>query len=113
MENGLNVSIDDSLHFVAYETENVLVNKGNNAWSEDKGFLSIWLLCMFNSSEKGVVFMPFNEGSEEKLGKIVEDNYFGKVPSDRLIVKNGIVFFRVDGRYRTARILQLPDGLHP
>jgi len=101
VEDALNASIEDSLHLVAYETENVLVNRGNSAWTEDRGFLSIWLLCMFNSSDKGIVFMPFNEGSEEELGKVVEDNYFGKVPSDRLLVKDGTIFFRVDGKYRS------------
>lgn len=101
VEETLNASIDDSLHLVAYQTDNILINNGDNAWNENNGFLSIWLLCMFNSSEEGVVFMPFNEGSEEELGKVVEDNYFGKVPTDRLIVKDGTIFFRVDGKHRS------------
>ena len=94
-ETALDVSIHNSLHTVAYETENTLINRGENAWTEENGFLSIWLLCMFNPSEKGVVFLPYREGSVEELGKIVEDDYFGKVPADRLIVKNGTVFFKV------------------
>lgn len=100
-EKVLKTPINESINWVAYETENVLTNKGENSWTENTGFLSIWLLCMFNPSEKGVVFIPYKEGDEEKLGIIVEDDYFGKVPSERLIVKDGIVYFKVDGKYRS------------
>ncbi|WP_372774754.1 DUF6786 family protein [Mangrovibacterium sp.] len=96
----LKTPLNESLHWVAYETENILTNKGENNWTEDSGFLSIWLLCMFNPAEKGVVFLPYNEGNEDELGKVVEDDYFGKVPSERLIVKDGVVYFKVDGKQR-------------
>jgi len=56
---------------------------------------------MFNPSEKGVVFIPFKTGDEAKLGKIVTDDYFGKVPADRLIVKDGVLFFKTDGKCRS------------
>ncbi len=100
-EAALQVQIDTSLDYVAYESENKLINLGKSAWNKTNGFLSIWLLSMFNPSEKGVVFIPFKKGSETSLGKIVTDDYFGKVPSDRLIVKDGIVFFKTDGKYRS------------
>ena len=100
-EAALQISIDTSLNYVAYESENVLTNIGKSAWNEKNGFLSIWLLSMFNPSEKGVVFIPFKKGSEANLGKIVTDDYFGKVPSERLIVKDGVLFFRTDGKYRS------------
>ena len=100
-ETALQVKIDTSLDFVAYESENSLTNKGKYVWNDKNGFLSIWLLSMFNPSEKGVVFVPFKKGSEADLGKVVTDDYFGKVPSDRLIVKDGVLFFRTDGKYRS------------
>jgi len=31
----------------------------------------------------------------------VNDAYFGKVPADRLVVKDGVMFFRGDGQYRS------------
>lgn len=100
-EKALQLSLDTSLNFVAYESENILTNKGKSAWNEKSGFLSIWLLAMFNPSEKGVVFIPFKTGDEAKLGKIVTDDYFGKVPADRLIVKDGVLFFKTDGKCRS------------
>ncbi len=101
VEAALKIPLGESVNWVAYETENVLSNMGKNAWTEDSGFLSIWLLCMFNPAEKGVVFLPYNQGSEAELGKIVEDDYFGKVPEDRLFAKDGMVYFKVDGKFRS------------
>ena len=100
-EQTLQLMPDKSLNYVAYESENILVNKGNSAWSEKSGFLSVWLLSMFNPSEEGVVFIPFKKGSEADLGKIVTDDYFGKVPADRLLVKDGVLFFKTDGKCRS------------
>ena len=101
VSQALKTPLSESIKWVAYETENTLSNKGENNWTEDSGFLSIWLLCMFNPAEKGVVFLPYTEGNEDELGKIVEDDYFGKVPSERLIAKDGVVYFKVDGKHRS------------
>ena len=100
-ENALGISIDKSLTFVGYESENSLINRGEKAWDEKNGALSIWLLSMFNPSPSGLVFIPFKKGSVAEAGKIVNDDYFGKVPADRLIVKDGILFFRTDGKHRS------------
>lgn len=100
-EDALNTKIDTGLHYAAYESENILTNKGKSAWTDKSGFLSIWLLSMFNPSEEGVVFIPFKAGNANDLGKVVTDDYFGKVPSDRLIVKDSILFFKTDGKYRS------------
>jgi len=97
----LGIQIDKSLSFVGYESENILINRGQSAWTEQTGALSIWMLAMFNPSPEGVVFIPYKQGSESEAGKIVSDDYFGKVPSDRLIVKDGILFFKTDGKYRS------------
>lgn len=101
VEQVLQLSLDPSLNFVAYESENTLINKGESAWSEKAGFLSIWLLSMFNPSQEGVVFIPFKQGNEAELGKIVTDDYFGKVPADRLIVKDEVIYFKTDGKFRS------------
>jgi hypothetical protein len=100
-EKALQLTLGNSLNFVAFETVNTLQNEGDLQWNADNGFLSIWLLCMFNPSEEGVVFIPFKEGSKEDLGIKVTDDYFGKVPPERLIVKDNILFFKTDGKYRS------------
>lgn len=100
-ENALGFAIDRSLSFVGYESENILINKGASAWDEKSGAISIWMLAMFNPSPSGIVFIPFKKGSVAEKGTIVNDDYFGKVPADRLIVKDGILYFRVDGKHRS------------
>ena len=53
---------------------------------------------MFNPSPSTTVFIPYKQDSE---GVIVNDNYFGKVPSERLKVEDGIVYFQIDGKFRS------------
>lgn len=101
IEGCLGMKPDKSLSFVAYESENTLINKGSSDWTEQSGALSVWMLAMFNPSPSGVVFIPFKQGSEEELGFKVNDDYFGKVPSDRLIVRDRILFFKTDGKHRS------------
>lgn len=97
-----------SLSFVAYETINTLTNRGKNDWNNKSGFLSVWMLGMFNPSENGVVFIPFKQDGR----KVITDDYFGKVPADRLIIKDDILFFSVDGKHR-SKIGISPEGALP
>jgi hypothetical protein len=94
----LGVNIPEDLQMVAYETVNVITNKGEESWTRDKGLLSIWLLSMFNPSPETTVFIPYDP---EGKGVVVHDEYFGKVPADRLIVEDSTVYFMIDGRYRS------------
>ena len=93
-----NVSVPQGLDAVAYQSDNRITNNGEQAWTKDKGLLSIWLLCMFNPSPTTTVFIPYKPDAE---GVIVNDEYFGKVPSDRLIAANGTVYFKIDGKLRS------------
>lgn len=90
---------------VAYQSENTIRNKGGEAWTKEDGLLSIWLLSMFNPSPATTVFIPYNQDVD---GTIVNDEYFGKVPSDRLLAENGTVFFKIDGEYRSK--IGIPPG---
>jgi hypothetical protein len=85
---------------VAYESENTITNTGENAWTKETGLLSVWILGMFNPSPSTTVVIPFVAGPEEELGPIVNDAYFGKVPADRLVVAEGVLYFRGDGEQR-------------
>ena len=62
--------------------------------------LSIWMLCMFQHSPTTTVFIPFVKGPASKLGPAVNADYFGRVPPDRLKVKNGVIYFKADGKAR-------------
>ncbi|MEN9950028.1 MAG: hypothetical protein RLY85_780 [Bacteroidota bacterium] len=86
---------------VAFESENVLTNEGKTAWEKTSGMLSIWILSMMNASDSTTIFLPYKQGDSAQLGKIVTDDYFGKVPADRLLVGDGLIRFKADGHYRS------------
>jgi hypothetical protein len=56
---------------------------------------------MLNASNETTVVIPFREGDEKLLGKIVTDDYFGKVPADRLTIEDHVILFKADGNYRS------------
>jgi len=88
----------ESLSIVAYQSENTITNRGKEAWKKENGLLSIWMLSMFNPTPATTVFIPFrNEGD----GVIVNDDYFGKVPEDRLQIRDSTIYFKIDGKYRS------------
>ena len=91
------VNIPAGLDIVAYESDNTITNAGDNAWTRESGLPSIWMLCMFNPSATTTVFLPYKQQGK---GVVVNDEYFGKVPADRLIVDNGTVYFKIDGKQR-------------
>ena len=97
----LGIAPADEVKIVAFESVNNMTNTGSKAWEKETGLLSIWILGMFNPSPKTTVVVPFDTGPESELGPAVNDSYFGKVPSDRLVVKDGVLFFSGDGQYRS------------
>ena len=90
-----------TVEMVAFESNNKMTNTGTKAWEKETGLLSIWILGMFNPSPTTTIVVPFSGGAVDELGPIVNDAYFGKVPSDRLVVKEGVMFFSGDGQYRS------------
>ena len=101
VEEELGLSIMPAVKTVAFETANEIKNTGSNSWKKETGLLSIWILGMFNASPATTVVIPFIEGDEKVLGPIVNDTYFGKVPEERLVVKEGVMFFAADAGYRS------------
>lgn len=97
----LGADVPDLVDLVAFETENRVTNIGQAPWKKETGLLSIWVLGMFPPSPGATVVIPFVPGSEDALGPIVNDAYFGKVPADRLVVEKDTLFFRADGERRS------------
>ena len=97
----LGVPIPENLQIVGFESNNSITNTGNTPWTKETGLLSIWILSMFNAGDKTRIAIPYKQGNEADLGKIVTDDYFGKVPMDRLKIKNGFIFLNADANYRS------------
>ena len=98
VEKRLSVIIPAGLKFVAFQSDNSITNNGSEAWTRQTGLPSVWELGMFNPTPTTTVFIPYRENGE---GTIVNTDYFEKVTPDRMIIKNGFIFFKIDGNYRT------------
>ena len=94
------IAVPESAGIVGYESENTIRNQGDAPWRKDTGLLSIWTLGMFKPSPRTTVVLPFRPGPEKELGPVVNDAYFGKVPSHRLRIEVGVLFYRGDGQER-------------
>jgi hypothetical protein len=97
-----------SLQWVAYQSENRLTNIGDKDWSKSTGLLSIWLLGMLKASDRNTIIIPYQKGKEQ----YINDAYFGKVPSDRLMMKDGILYFKADAKHR-GKIGIGPEAIIP
>jgi hypothetical protein len=93
--------------WVAFETFNRITNAGTRAWTRETGLLSIWILGMYAPSPDAHVIAPFDPAG---TGPVVHDDYFGKVPPERLVVhdKEGWLSFVADGEHRSK--IGLPPG---
>ena len=111
VRSAFGVDMPEGVSLVAFESENHVTNTSDVPWEKETGLLSIWILGMFPPSDGATVVIPFLPGPEEELGPVVNDAYFGKVPSDRLIVESERLFFRADGQHRSK--IGIPPGAPP
>jgi hypothetical protein len=95
----LGVEVPAGVKWVGFSSENSITNKGAKAWTEDKGLPSVWILSMFVPAPGTRIIMPFEK---QASGDVVNDKYFGKVPSDRLQIDQNKAFvaFKADGQAR-------------
>jgi len=101
IDKALGIPVPENVQAVAFESDNRVTNKGATTWDKKTGMLSIWILSMLNASTQTTVAVPYKQGDTAKLGKIVTDDYFGKVPADRLKVDSSIILFKADAGKRS------------
>jgi hypothetical protein len=86
---------------VAFESKNKITNAGKQPWQKDTGLLSIWILGMFNPAPATTIVVPIKKGPDSELGVKVTSDYFGNIPNDRLVVKDDVIYFSGDGKFRS------------
>jgi hypothetical protein len=91
--------IPANISFVGYQTENAITNRGNTDWKKENGLLSIWLLGMFTPTPQTIVIIPFYPQQDAR--SFITDDYFGKIPAERLQIRDSFLFFTCDGKYRS------------
>ena len=103
----LGVAVSPKIHSVAFQSTNDLTNTGLQDWTKDNGLLSIWILGMFPPSPHTTIIVPIRQLSDSDVS--VRDSYFGKVPPERLLIRDSTVFFRGDGGFRSK--IGIPPAL--
>ncbi|MCY1722180.1 hypothetical protein OU798_17635 [Prolixibacteraceae bacterium Z1-6] len=98
IKTDLGIEFTEYVKAVAYQTSNQLKNTGNEVWKAESGLLSVWMLGMYNPSDEVTILVPYK--TDAKSDYIVKDDYFGEIPKDRLVVKNGMIYFKGDGKER-------------
>lgn len=93
----LGTPLPDGIDWVGYDTDNALTNTGPAAWDRQSGAPCLWMLDMFVPSPGVTVVIPYEEEAE---GKVATTDYFGQIPSDRVTYRNGVLFFKADGKSR-------------
>lgn len=109
VEKSFRVRLPKEIQMVGYESRNCITNAGAKAWSKDEGLIDVWMLGCFNPTPTTTVFIPYNEYLDcssvdepaSESGRIVNDEYFGKMPEGRLVAEDGIVYFKIDGALRS------------
>lgn len=86
---------------VGFQSDNMITNTGTAEWNKSSGMLSIWILSMLNAGNQTTIALPYKQGDSATLGKIVTDDYFGKVAAERLKVGDGMILFKADGNQRS------------
>ncbi len=86
---------------VAFETLNTITNTGNEAWTKEKGTVSIWMLDMLTCGPEVTIVVPFRQGDDSELGPIATTDYFGEIPAEWLRITDKAVFLKADGRKRS------------
>jgi hypothetical protein len=97
----LQLAAPRGVRMVAFESANTVTNSGATPWDPANGLVSIWILGQFAPTPTTTIAIPFVPGPDSSLGPIVNDAYFGKVPPERLQVKDGVIRFRGDGQFRS------------
>lgn len=99
LESALNTQISEGIKHVGYQTENQVKNVGANDWKKEGGLISIWLLGMFTPSDQTTVIIPFKSAPNAR--ELITTSYFGIIPAERLQIKDSVLFFTCDGKYRS------------
>jgi hypothetical protein len=100
------------LSVVGFESRNRISNRGAAAWQRETGLVSIWIAGTFAPSPSTIIVLPFRAGPPAERGRVVNDRYFGRVSSERLVIAGNAIYFRGDGQQR-GKIGVPPDRARP
>ena len=101
LADSLGVAPLDEVEVVAFSSANSITNAGDAPWTKENGLVSIWILGMFQPSPATTIVIPFEKEIANNALPVLNDAYFGKVPEDRLVIQDSVIYFKGDGKYRS------------
>ena len=93
----LKMHVDSAVKVVGIKTDNSITNTGKDEWTKQTGAPCLWNLDMLTPSPRAIIVIPYDEKAS---GKVATTDYFGQIPSDRVTMKKGHLFFKDDGKSR-------------
>jgi len=97
IESDLGIQLSDKIKSVGFSTLNSITNTGKEAWTKETGAPCLWSLDMFMPTDSTVILVPYEETAQ---GKIATTDYFGGIDKDRISYKDGVLYFKADGKSR-------------
>ena len=99
--SALSADMMSGLASVAFESHNIMTNRGDLPWTREGGLLSLWILGQFDASPTTTIVVPFQPGPVEERGVAINTDYFAEIPPDRLRVFDAVACFKGDSNYRS------------
>ena len=88
-------SLKPGVEYVGIEKIHTLTNDGDMVIGEDLPYICLWSLLQINPA--GTTLVPLAEGADPETAY---REYFNPL-GDRLVVQNGIISVKIDGKYRS------------
>ena len=88
------------LKIVGFQTINTITNRGP-AMTFETGLVSIWSLGQFPAGPGTYIILPYKDGGDSSAGPVVNGDYFGRIPADRLRISSEAIWFLGDGKFRS------------
>lgn len=107
IEKNLSINLSPSVDYVGFESKNTLTNSGKIKHVKETGLVSLWSAGMFQGTDDTYVLIPLDKN-------IHKDSLYasmGKLSEDRFRIIDGILLFKVDGRYRSK--IGIPSKIAP
>ena len=95
MDKTLGIQLPAGVAYAGSYSDNGMTNAGDAPFKKDTGLINIWVLGQFQPGERTVIIAPFKPGEGQPYH---DEEYFGKIPPDRLKMLENAVLLRADAR---------------
>ncbi|MGC6429970.1 MAG: DUF6786 family protein [Jejuia sp.] len=107
IQKHLKINLNRTIKYVAFETQNTLTSLDTVSWTKENGLVGLWSAGMYQGTDDTVVIIPLK--TDANTSNIL--TYLAPLDSTRLLVKNNVVLFKADSKYRSK--IGIPPEIAP